>query len=119
GDPVVNLDDTRYSPSASLRWQPLPSFYISTGWGRTIQYTQAIGAAAGPLGPQLHIGNVWILGDPLAPAIQSEIATLGAEGWIGDSWLLTVNSYRRRASGIADPDPVPGPVHSLSRRERV
>jgi hypothetical protein len=117
GDQVMNLEKTRFSPSLSVRWQPLPSLYVSTGWGRSIQYTQAIGAAAGPLGPQLHIGNLWILANDLSPAIRADIATLGAEGWLGESWLFSANTYFRKASGVADPDPVPGPL--APRRELV
>src|SRR5437763_503743 len=43
------------------------------------------------------------------PAIRSDIATAGAEYWIGGAWIAGLTVYRRRATGIAEPDPTPGP----------
>jgi outer membrane receptor protein involved in Fe transport len=110
GDSLRNGGDTRVSPRFSVRWQPTSSTNISAGWGRSFQYSQAIGASGGPLGPQLHIGNLWILSNIGFPALRSDIYVVGAERWLPHDWLLTANSYHRTVDGVAEPDPTPGAI---------
>jgi hypothetical protein len=119
GDSVRNAGRRRVAPRFSARWSPLPSTALSASWGRSFQYTQAIGAAAGPLGPQLHLSHVWIQATAGYPAIRSDVATIGAERWLSDDWLLALNVYLRRADGIAQPDPTPGPVRSDAQHLEV
>ncbi len=108
GDYVRNGGSTRVAPRISLRWKADPLLTISAGWGRSFQYTQAVGASGGPLGPQLHIGNQWVLANIGYPALRSEIFSLGAERWVDGRWLVTANTYVREVSGMAEPDPTPG-----------
>ncbi len=110
GDSLIDLGGVRVAPRFSVRWQPTPSSIVSAGWGRSFQYSQAIGASGGPLGPQLHIGNLWILSNIGFPALRSEIFVAGAEHWLSRDWLLTANSYRREVDGIREPDPTPGRI---------
>lgn len=112
GDSVLNAGERRWAPRISIRWRHSESLSTSLGWGRSYQYTQAIGAAGGPLGPQLHLSHLWVLSEPRSgyPAIRSDIATLGLERWLKEEWLLTGNVYYRAASGVTEPDPTPGPI---------
>jgi len=105
-----NVGDTRVAPRFSVRWQPAPSTNVSAGWARSFQYTQSIGASGGPLGPQLHIGNLWILSYLGFPALRSDIWVVGAERWLSRDWLLTANAYHRVVDGVAEPDPTPGAI---------
>jgi hypothetical protein len=110
GDSVANGGTRRISPRFSARWNPTGSWTISSAWGRSYQYTQAIGASGGPLGPQLHIGNLWILANRGFPALRSEVFTFGTEKWVGGAWLVGLNTYLREVSGVLEPDPTPGPI---------
>jgi hypothetical protein len=110
GDSVRNGGERLVSPRLSTRWSPTQALTFSAGWGRSFQYTQAIGAAAGPLGPQLHLGHLWVLAGRGYPALRSDIGTVGAELWAGEAWLLGANLYHREASGITEPDPHPGEI---------
>lgn len=110
GDSLRNGGETRVSPRFSIRWVPTRSTTVSAGWGRSFQYSQAIGASGGPLGPQLHIGNLWILSNIGFPALRSNIHVVGAEHWISGDWLLTGNAYHRVVDGVAEPDPTPGVI---------
>lgn len=110
GDSLRNAGERRVAPRFSLRISPTRDLHLSTGWGRSYQYTQAIGASAGPLGPQLHLGNLWIIAGTGYPALRADIATLGLEQWFGSDWLLGINSYIRGATGVAEADPTPGQI---------
>jgi len=107
GDSVRNGGDVRVAPRVSGRWQADPTLHVSAGWGRSYQYTQAIGTSGGPLGPQLHLGNLWVLANVGYPALRSDIYTLGVEKWVDATWLVSANTYLREASGITEPDPRP------------
>jgi hypothetical protein len=110
GDSVRHHGERLVAPRLSLRWAASHELALSAGWGRSYQYTQAIGATAGPLGPQLHLGHLWVLAGEGFPAIQSDIATAGASLWVRDAWLLGLNAYHRETSGVTEPDPTPGVI---------
>jgi hypothetical protein len=110
GDSIRNLGHRLLAPRFAARWSASPDLAFSAGWGRSFQYTQAIGAAAGPLGPQLHLGHLWVLAGPGYPAIQADIMTAGTELWLTPAWLVGANVYYRESTGITDPDPTPGPL---------
>lgn len=109
GDSMPNVGEVRSAPRVALRWHPVPALGLSAGWARSHQYTQAIGATGGPVGPQLHVGNLWLIAG-IYPVLRSEIVTAGAEGWLADGLLVTANLYRRNADGITEPDPAVGPL---------
>lgn len=110
GDSVRNGGERLISPRLSARWSAAPGLAFSAGAGRSYQYTQAIGAAAGPLGPQLHLGHLWVLAGRGYPALRADIATAGAELWLNGSWLVGLNAYYRETTGITEPDPTPGVI---------
>lgn len=116
GDSLRNGGEYRFGPRLSARWRLSPGLHLSGGWGRSFQYTQTVSSIGGPLGPQLHVGSIWVRATGDFPVLKSEIATLGVERWIGEDWLLSANAYRRNASGltVADPDTT-GTITVLTR----
>jgi hypothetical protein len=109
GEPVRNGGRTRFAPRAALRKAIADSTSaVTMAWGRSFQYAQDIGAAAGPLGPQLHLTHIWLLAKTGVPVIRSDIATLGVDRFFGRDVFANVNLYYREASGVTVPDPVPG-----------
>jgi hypothetical protein len=110
GDSVRNMGDRLVSPRFSTRLAVTPELAVSAGWGRSFQYTQAIGAAAGPLGPQLHLGHLWVLAGRGYPALRADVASLGGEYWLDRAWLLGAAVYHRESTGITEPDPTPGEI---------
>lgn len=118
GDSMPNAGEVRSAPRVAVRWQPVPAVGLSAAWGRSYQYTQVIGATGGPVGPQLHVGNLWLVAG-IFPALRSEILTMGAEAWLAEGWLLTSNVYRRSSDGITEPDPLEGPLPDPGRRRQV
>ena len=105
GSSLPGAGALRWAPRVSARLRAGPLVWISAGAGRTLQYVQA-----GPeLGEQSITQHLWLAaGD--APALRSDVATLGAEAWLGGSWLGSVTAYERRSTGMAVMDPRPGPV---------
>jgi hypothetical protein len=86
---------------------------LSAGYGRSFQYTQAVGATGPGVGPELHVSEVWVMAGDTIPAIRSDIATVGAEYWMGDGWIAALTLYGRWARGVAVPDPTPGPMETV------
>lgn len=98
------------APRLAVRWTPDARTAVSAGYGRSWQYSQALAPAGPGVGPELHLTDVWLMAGDTIPAIRSDIVSAGVERWIGDAWLGAVNVYGRRATGIAEPWPVPGTV---------
>jgi hypothetical protein len=46
--------------------------------------------------------------EPDVPALTTDLATVGAERWLGGGWLASVNAYARRTRGLVTNDPAPG-----------
>jgi hypothetical protein len=105
--PVANAPAVAPSPRVSARLATGPSFALSAAYARVYQYTQAIAPAGPDVGPDLHLSDVWLLADDTIPALRSDLATLGAEFWIGQGWLGSATLYGRYATGLAVPDPTP------------
>lgn len=123
GRPVLNGGRTRFAPRFSAQYRADSLLTLTAGWGQSYQYTQTI-SSIGSFGPALPIGSLWALARRQTqggyPALRSRIATLGAERWAGDDWLLTASLYARRSDGITIPDPSPGiivPVKVFLRKE--
>ncbi len=112
GDSVRNGGKRLVLPRVQGRWQATPSLSLSAGWGEASQYIQAIGATAGPLGPELHLSNLWVLAGRGYPAIRAEMATAGAELWLSPAWLLSANVYHRTMTGMTEPDPTAGELRA-------
>jgi hypothetical protein len=110
GDTIYRQPDPRLAPRLAIRWSPSDPWSSSFGYARAYQYTQTVGAMGGPLGPQLHIANLWILSGAGYPAIRSDIWTANVEHVAGETWSASLTGYVRHASGLAEPDPNPGQV---------
>ncbi len=109
-DQVQEQSDSRLAPNLMVRYRADEQTSFSAAWGRSFQYTQDVGAQAGPLGPQLHLTHLWIVAGEIFPLIQADIFTAGAERWLGTNWLLSVNGYYRAADGLRYPNPTPRPL---------
>lgn len=82
----------------------------SAALARSWQYAQALAPAGPSVGPDLYLTDVWLLAGGAVPAVRADIATLGGEAWLGDGWIAVVQGYGRRSTGVAVPDPAPGPL---------
>jgi hypothetical protein len=109
GDAVANGGAVRVSPRLAVRWAVGDGTFIAAGLGRTYQYLQALALAGPSPHPAFHASQFWLWADPVTPAVRADVATLGAEQWLG-MWLVSATGYVRRAAGVALPDPEPGPV---------
>jgi hypothetical protein len=85
---------------------------ISAAWSRSFQYAQDVGAAAGPLGPQLHLTHIWQLASTGIPAMRSTVTTVGVERQLRGGLHLGASAYMRSSTGMTIPDPTPGPIAS-------
>jgi hypothetical protein len=83
---------------------------LSAALARSWQYTQALAPAGPSVGPDLYLTDVWLLAGDTIPAVRADIATLGAEVWLGGGWIGAVHGYARRSTGVAVPEPAPGPL---------
>jgi hypothetical protein len=110
GEEVANSGALRLAPRLSVRYAPLAEIALSAGYSRVFQYTQAI-APGGLYLASLATTDVWLLAGPTMPALRSDIVTAGVEGWLGPGRALALNTFMRRAAGVATPDPTPGPLH--------
>lgn len=106
GDPAL-----RPAPRLQVRFSPgVAGLSLSAGWSRVHQYEQVLGPAGFSVGPRLHPDELWLVAGDSVPALRSDIATVGAEAWIGEGWIGTATLYGRRVEGVTVPDPAPGPV---------
>jgi len=105
---VANAPAVALAPRVSARYATSPSLALSAAFARTYQYTQAVAPAGPAVGPDLHVSDVWLLADDTLPALRSDLATLGAEAWLGAGWLGSATIYGRRTTGMAVPDPTAG-----------
>lgn len=111
GEPVVNGGRLRLAPRFSGRYWADSATALSASWSRTYQYTQDIGPAAGPLGPQLHLTHFWVSAQSVnRPAIRADVAQVGIEHRLTPQWWLNGNVYGRRSTGLRVANPAPGMV---------
>jgi hypothetical protein len=108
GPSVWNGGAVRLMPRLTTRWAPTPDLSFSAGAGRTYQYAQALAATGPSVVGGYTASHLWLLADKEVPAIRADVGTLGAELWIGGSWLLAANGYVRRSTGVTLPDPTAG-----------
>jgi hypothetical protein len=92
GGRVAGLPALRSAPRASLRWEALPELALSAGAGRVLQYLQNV--------PQAVFGSRWLVAGADDPALRADLATAGAELWLGRSWLASANLFARRTEGM-------------------
>jgi hypothetical protein len=104
---VANIPPIAPAPRVSARWALSPRLALSAAYARSYQYTQAIAPAGPGVGPDLHVSDVWLMAGDTVPALASDVATLGAEVWLSESWLGSATLYGRSVTGYAVPDPTP------------
>ncbi|HEX6748194.1 MAG TPA: TonB-dependent receptor [Longimicrobium sp.] len=106
GERVPGAGAVRIAPRAAARWQTGPELTVSAAAGRSWHTLQA-----GPeLQEQAITQHLWLLAGGDVPALRSDVATVGAERWMGGGWLASVTGYARRSTGVAVRDPEPGVV---------
>ncbi len=110
---VRNAPALTLAPRLAARATPPGSrVTVSAAAARSFQYTQALAPAGPSVGPDLYVTDVWLLANDTIPAVRADIATLGAEAWLGGGWTVALNGYLRRATGVAVPEPAPGPLNN-------
>jgi hypothetical protein len=105
GRPVREL---HIAPRLAARFTVTPDLSLSAAFNRTWQYLQSIALAGPSAHPAFHASQFWLLAGERAPAIRADMITIGAEQWLGDGWLASVNGWTRHSTGLALPDPRPG-----------
>jgi hypothetical protein len=99
------------APKVALRVEPagLPLSFTAAAQ-RSWQYTQALAPAGPSVGPDLYLTDVWLLAGDTIPALRADIGTAGVEVGLGGTWVMAVNAYARHTTGMAVPEPGPGPL---------
>jgi hypothetical protein len=113
-DDLAMAPPIRAAPRLSARFSPIPEVAVSAGVGRVYQYTQAL-APGGVHMASLISTDVWLLAGPNVAPVRADLATLGLEAWIAPARMASINTFARRATGVATPDPRPGPVFDSTR----
>jgi hypothetical protein len=99
----------RLAPRLSLRYSPMPEVALSAGAARVYQYAQAV-APAGVQLASLVSTDAWVLAGPGIEPLRSDMVTAGLEALLDPGRVVTINGFGRRVSGVAMPDPTPGPI---------
>lgn len=110
GPAVENGSVIEPAPRLIARYAPSADLLFSAGLGRSFQHTQALSGTEPILFTGYAASQIWLVGGRDVPAIRSDIATLGAELWVGEASLLTASAYLRHSTGIALSDPSAGLV---------
>jgi hypothetical protein len=110
GGTLQNAGPIRPAPRVAVRYNLSADHALSLAIGRSWQYGQAIALAGPSIHPAFHATQFWVWADEQTPALRSDIASIGSELWLGDGWLGSLTGYVRRTSGMAVPDPTPGPI---------
>jgi len=111
--PVLNASRVGVAPKVTVRATPVGTrVTLTAAAGRSYQYTQALAPAGPSIGPDLYLTDVWLLAGDTIPALRADVGTLGAEAWLGRSWIASANTYVRHATGMAVPEPGAGVLTS-------
>jgi hypothetical protein len=116
GPTVRSAGVLRPAPRLAARWEVTPQVSLSAAAGRSYQYEQAL--ASGGIRPHdgFQSDYLWALAGDTVPPIRSDVATLGAEGWLGSRWIASANLYARRSSDVLVPNPAPGTLFTDEQR---
>ena len=108
---VRNANAVGLAPKIALRVEPawLPLTFTAAA-ERSWQYTQALAPAGPSIGPDLYLTDVWLLAGDTIPALRADVGTAGVEAHLGEAWVASVNAYVRHTTGMAVPEPGPGPL---------
>lgn len=109
--PVPNASPVDAAPKVAVRVAtPGLPLTLTAAAQRSWQYTQALAPAGPSVGPDLYLTDVWLLAGDTIPALRADVLTAGAEARLGGAWVASVNVYRRHTTGMAVPEPGPGPL---------
>jgi hypothetical protein len=112
-EPVRNAPAANLAPKLSARATiPGTRLTLTGALQRSWQYTQALAPAGPSIGPDLYVTDVWLLAGDTIPALRADIATLGAEVWIGTGWTAAINLFARHTTGMAVPEPAFGALNN-------
>ncbi len=108
---VLNAGAVGLAPKLALRVEPagLPLTFTAAAQ-RSWQYSQALAPAGPSVGPDLYLTDVWLLAGDTIPALRADVGTVGVEARLGGAWVASANVYRRHTTGMAVPEPGPGPL---------
>jgi hypothetical protein len=108
---VRNAGPVGLAPKLALRVAPrgVPLTFTAAA-ERSWQYTQALAPAGPSVGPDLYLTDVWLLAGDTIPALRADIGTVGVEVRFGEVWVAAANAYVRHTTGMAVPEPGPGPL---------
>jgi hypothetical protein len=98
----------RAAPRVAARYTLDDRTLVSAAAGRSVQYAQALPTVEGADVARFQPVALWQVAGRDVPALTTDLATLGAERWLGGGWLGSVNAYARRAAGLVVHDPTPG-----------
>jgi hypothetical protein len=104
GDAVRHAPRSRVAPTLLMRLMPDTALAFTAGWSRSYQYTQSISAVGGPVGPELRLGDRWVVANEGIPLLRSDLSVVGMEWWPNAQWLLSANAFHRMADGVVTPD---------------
>jgi hypothetical protein len=107
GTRILHSGLLRVAPRLSARYTLDDGHNISFAAGRSWQYLQALALAGPSAHPAFHAGQFWLWAGDDAPALRSDIITLGTEHWSG-AWLGSITAFHRHTTGVGLPDPHPG-----------
>ena len=107
GTEVSNLPRLRLAPRVIARVQAAPGVLLSAGVTRAWQHSQAL-VPVGAFRADFPSGYLWLLAGDDVPALRSDLASVGGEVWISDTWLASASAYLKSSSGVLMPDPSPG-----------
>ena len=114
GEEVRESEPVRVAPRLSLRYSPLPELALSVGAARVHQYAQAVSPTGIHLA-SLVATDAWVVAGSGIPAVTADHGTAGFEAWVAPGRVFTLNGFARRTTGVALPDPAPGPVFGENR----
>jgi hypothetical protein len=99
----------RPAPRLAARWRLGAATDLSAAYGRSTQYTQAVPRVGYRDEIRFYPGALWLApGKRYEPPLVTDMATVGAERWLGSGWLTAANAYARHSSGVVTADPTPG-----------
>jgi hypothetical protein len=108
---VPNAPLVGVSPKAALRVIPGGgAVELTAAVQRSWQYTQALAPAGPSVGPDLYLTDVWLLAGDTIPALRADVGSAGIEVRFGGAWVAAANAYVRHTTGMAVPEPGPGPL---------
>ena len=93
------------APRLSARLRLARGLTASAGLARTHQHLQPVQPEGPGLTPVAMAGTFWALAGGDVPLLRADIATAGAEYWLGPEVLLSATAFRRSTAGMVVADP--------------